>query len=660
MDELTNSEYDNKVNILINNFIKQYSIANIKNDKITVGLYENSLELLILHTIMKKMPKLNLTNSFEQICLFVYMCKFILNYDDIDILNIFGIVKYSESDDEKINFVTFYGHKFPTSYFVKYVSIFVPCDFYDAKIVIDHEAKNEYTQLKITACDKMKNIGSKRLNNFKSSFTNKTNFLVFESTSELHEEYIQNETSKFIENIKLNGNLITKDKKKIKIYNVAYKEIIETTEVPNDEYESYIKLKEKALNEPKKTTDDKNNVCSEIDILKFLSLTPPPKTIKTEKKFKKIEKNFVKEIYKNIDTIYLREKDMTKIKSFLENFKYNKEIIQELGISDKLIVLLYGLPGTGKTSLIYVIACFLQKDIYYVNFSKIRTNKDYQDIINFVQKNCGNAIIIFEDIDATTNVVHQRNENTKDLTVNELIDAENDTLTLSYMLNSLDGALTSDGSVIIMTTNYINKLDKAIHRPGRVDVKIEMKKCDHHQIKAIYKKFIKRDLPQDILNKIESDKFIPAEIIQQMRICMNDIDNLSDVQIMEPFMDKNFIDFYVDDSMIDVNAINSIDKFQDNMEKLMTVSDSTCKSEKSISDENSEKSISDEDSEIYEEHIKGVDIMDKAMINAIKNIRNGSMNNIINEFEQKQKQKQEQEHEQKKEQKKEEEYHEVL
>jgi ATP-dependent 26S proteasome regulatory subunit len=537
-------EYNNKNN-LSNQLCEQYNIRNITNKDIKSGLYDNSLEFLILNTMIKKMQKLKIIQSFEQICLFVYLCKYILNFNDSDILNIFGITKFDDNENEKINFITFYGHKFTTSYFVKNVYIFVPASFYDTQIVVDFESKQEFNNLKTIEVNKISKNKHKsdRTNNFKSSFINKSNYLVFEITSEQNEEYMRKESTSFIEDIKLNGNLITKDKKKVNIYNVSYKENITTETVDNEEYETWTKLKDKVLEQGNsKTTDENKNTHSFIDPTMFMNMTTPPKTITKEIKTKKPEKTFIKNIYKNVDTIYLRENDMKKIKSFLDNFHNNKELMSSLGLSDKLVVLLHGLPGTGKTSLIYVIACFLQKDIYYVNFTNIKTNKDYQDIINYVQKNCGNAIIIFEDIDATTNVVHQRSEEIEDLTVNQIIDSEDEPLTLSYMLNSLDGALTADGSVIIMTTNYLNKLDKAIHREGRVDVKIEMKLCDHHQIKLIFKKFIKRDINEEILQKIPEDKYIPAAIIEQMRVCMNDSE-LTDMQIMEKFIPDDLISF---------------------------------------------------------------------------------------------------------------------
>ena len=42
-------------------------------------------------------------------------------------------------------------------------------------------------------------------------------------------------------------------------------------------------------------------------------------------------------------------------------------------------------------------------------------------------------------------------------------------LTLSGLLNAIDGVTSSEGRIVFMTTNYVDKLDPALIRPGRVD-----------------------------------------------------------------------------------------------------------------------------------------------------------------------------------------------
>ena len=62
-------------------------------------------------------------------------------------------------------------------------------------------------------------------------------------------------------------------------------------------------------------------------------------------------------------------------------------------------------------------------------------------------------------------------------------------LTLSGLLNIMDGILETPGFVIIMISNYPERLDGALIRPGRIDLKIEFPYCDAMMIIDLIEKF---------------------------------------------------------------------------------------------------------------------------------------------------------------------------
>ena len=99
---------------------------------------------------------------------------------------------------------------------------------------------------------------------------------------------------------------------------------------------------------------------------------------------------------------------------------------------------------------------------------------------------------------------------------------------LSYLLNILDGLNECCGRIIIMTTNKINSLDKALIRPGRIDIKIEFKKCTRYDIYKMIKIFWKEgtvDVTEaNIKNELEN-KYTSAEIINIFR----STDNFNDI-----------------------------------------------------------------------------------------------------------------------------------
>ncbi len=216
----------------------------------------------------------------------------------------------------------------------------------------------------------------------------------------------------------------------------------------------------------------------------------------------------------------------------------------ELDIQNKFGFILYGEPGCGKTTTILAIASYLQKDIYYVNLKTVKTNDDLSLVFDYVVKCCSNnGIIIFEDIDCTCPIVLAREltifgtekQNSKELNVNEVLESQSNSLTLEYFLNLLQGVLTQDGIIYGVTTNHFDKLDSAFVRDGRFDVKINMTPCDHYQIKQIFKDFLKREIDQNVLEKIPQYKYPPVSIIMRCSEFVVDPD-YSDAEIMEIFV----------------------------------------------------------------------------------------------------------------------------
>jgi hypothetical protein len=123
-------------------------------------------------------------------------------------------------------------------------------------------------------------------------------------------------------------------------------------------------------------------------------------------------------------------------------------------------ILLYGEPGTGKSTFIEVIAKKYNAAIVYINAAKM-SQIEFDELLPRLHRTY--TIFVFEDID----IVCQRREDTT-----ELIDREN----LNTLLQLLDGGMQIEGMkyIQIATTNHIDALDPALTRCGRFDMKIEM------------------------------------------------------------------------------------------------------------------------------------------------------------------------------------------
>ena len=109
-----------------------------------------------------------------------------------------------------------------------------------------------------------------------------------------------------------------------------------------------------------------------------------------------------------------------------------------------------------------------------------------------------NSIIVMEEID-TFGI---KNRNATDQTDTEVKDEPKDILRV--MLNLLDGNYTlPEKSIIVMTTNYLNRIDPAIYRKGRVDYLIELEKPNKEIIQNIFNYYYDQHVvTEDDLDKL--------------------------------------------------------------------------------------------------------------------------------------------------------------
>jgi hypothetical protein len=215
-------------------------------------------------------------------------------------------------------------------------------------------------------------------------------------------------------------------------------------------------------------------------------------------------------------------------------FKKNKKWYDDKGIPYTLGLLLSGPPGGGKTSTIKCVANEMQRHIINVKLHKHITriqmeNLFFNDTINVLQNGKSeqfiipiyNRIYVFEDIDCQENdIVLERKD-----TITEFIEKEkpireedvtqNEKLSLSCLLNILDGILETPGRIIIMTTNFPKLLDKALIRPGRIDLICEFTKCTNEMIIEFIESFhdIKLNANEKMkIMMLEPYKYTPAEM----------------------------------------------------------------------------------------------------------------------------------------------------
>jgi chaperone BCS1 len=171
----------------------------------------------------------------------------------------------------------------------------------------------------------------------------------------------------------------------------------------------------------------------------------------------------------------------------MTQFQESKSRYQRLGIPYHRGYLLYGPPGTGKTSLVSALAAHFGLSIYTVDLA------DFTDrsLMTAVDEVPANSILLFEDIDCMQTGRSRDEAKSGDGQNNAAANAKDapSRVTLSGLLNVLDGFHAPTGVLFVMTTNHVEKLDQALLRPGRIDYKIYLGKASDYQKVELYRRF---------------------------------------------------------------------------------------------------------------------------------------------------------------------------
>jgi hypothetical protein len=220
-------------------------------------------------------------------------------------------------------------------------------------------------------------------------------------------------------------------------------------------------------------------------------------------------------------TIYLTEKTKELVTSEMEKFMCFEKIYKENGIPYKKGFLFYGPPGTGKTSLVKALANQFNIAVYIFDINDGSINdENICSTINSISGE-GNRILLFEDIDSAfaakeelkyqqrLDDINETPASTSTGTTDKNVAKKNNNkkfLTYSGLLNALDGVLSGqNGTIVIMTTNYYEKLGPALIRPGRIDLCLELSFCDRYQLIMMTENMIKNSyaiIAREAKNKI--------------------------------------------------------------------------------------------------------------------------------------------------------------
>ncbi|OCF55749.1 hypothetical protein L486_06500 [Kwoniella mangroviensis CBS 10435] len=190
-----------------------------------------------------------------------------------------------------------------------------------------------------------------------------------------------------------------------------------------------------------------------------------------------------------------------------------------LGIPHRRGYLLYGSPGSGKPTLVTAIASKLDLNIYVMN--PAQRGMDDAKLARLFRDCPSKSVILIEDIDCIfprgrnyhihSSEVDDEDGQGEGTIEEEVYEAELEpqtaiaavgggggrgkhdlapsTVTMSGLLNAIDGVWSQEGCVLVATTNHPNRLDSALSRAGRFDVKLEFGYAIAQQVREMYLHF---------------------------------------------------------------------------------------------------------------------------------------------------------------------------
>jgi chaperone BCS1 len=247
---------------------------------------------------------------------------------------------------------------------------------------------------------------------------------------------------------------------------------------------------------------------------------------------------------RNFNTIFIEDSIKNRLLNHLDNFYASEDWYHERGIPYQTGICLHGPAGTGKTSIVKGLASHYNKGLCILRSSEI------DKLPHALKQLPSDSFVVIEDIDTSSIVVERepnetlenslyrlgknknnakdsveaevpvadvtappKKKNNTEKTENKIdISSSYSKVYLSDVLNAMDGLISIEKRVIIFTTNHLEKLDRALIRPGRIDCLERIDYISYTQFKRFCYLFYKTtitDEEKDILeNKYSSFKCV--------------------------------------------------------------------------------------------------------------------------------------------------------
>jgi len=204
---------------------------------------------------------------------------------------------------------------------------------------------------------------------------------------------------------------------------------------------------------------------------------------------------------KTFDNLFLTSDNMTKLISVLDDLKYNKVKMEQQSIPMKCVILIEGPAGNGKTSIAIAIAEYMKYALMRVNLNNMYDHHLTQ-VFNRTK-----TVYIIDELDKyhfinlpkfIPKLSPKDDDGDRDDSVKG-VEFKTKELTVDTWRNILDGNNYLQDCVLVMTTNYKERIDPINIRPGRVDLELHFSNCTTEQFERIYQVHYGKPAPIDFI-----------------------------------------------------------------------------------------------------------------------------------------------------------------
>lgn len=239
---------------------------------------------------------------------------------------------------------------------------------------------------------------------------------------------------------------------------------------------------------------------------------------------------------RSFDNVFFEQRE--KVSKHVEFFLKRKDWYEKKGIPYTLGFMFHGDPGCGKTSTVKAIANTARRHIVNIQLSEIKTKSQLRHLFfnDEIHVYTGTSterytipvherLYVIEDIDAMGDAVLRREwkkptpaPSEKKQGGDPWMDREmeeefKEPIDLSFLLNLLDGTLEASGRILAISSNFPERIDRALIRPGRIDMIVHFKKCNREILTEMVSSFYDKEV--DCFVEPDLDyKWSPAEVNQ--------------------------------------------------------------------------------------------------------------------------------------------------